>query len=384
MKLLVLFFSLIIGVFAQNIYGKHSLITYVVDWDIPASIPWNKLDHISYAFAIPNKSGTLSGFNKPQLIKVVKEAHAHGKGVSLAIGGSLVKTEESRKRFAVKLLTAVEQYDLNGLNIDWEYPNDLQGISCNQKDPQDTSNFLAFIQLLRQMLDEKYPQEHKLITSAVSTYTFKDEQRNSIKRLDEGWSKYMDAFYIMAYDMTGVFSKDSSANAPLSENLQDPLVSGAASVQQWINAGIPSQKTYLGVPFYGYTHKTAQHITNDIHVPLDRSIQQIKGDIHDDYAADPCPGSTRSYSGEIQWRTIEQSGLLRNLSGWTTLWDPVSQTPFAYKSESQQFVTFDNPLSLKVKTDYVIKHKLGGMMLWSLEMDDKHQSLLNAMQKVRQ
>lgn len=103
MKLLVLFFSLIIGVFAQNIYGKHSLITYVVDWDIPASIPWNKLDHISYAFAIPNKSGTLSGFNKPQLIKgffaffffqlelilyiVVKEAHAHGKGVSLAIGG---------------------------------------------------------------------------------------------------------------------------------------------------------------------------------------------------------------------------------------------------------------------------------------------------------
>lgn len=47
------------------------------------------------------------------------------------------------------------------------------------------------------MLDEKYPQEHKLITSAVSTYTFKDEQRNSIKRLDEGWSKYMDAFYIM-------------------------------------------------------------------------------------------------------------------------------------------------------------------------------------------
>lgn len=32
---------------------------------------------------------------------------------------SLVRTEASRKSFATKLINAVEEYDLNGLNIDW-------------------------------------------------------------------------------------------------------------------------------------------------------------------------------------------------------------------------------------------------------------------------
>ncbi|KAG1142946.1 hypothetical protein G6F36_015489 [Rhizopus arrhizus] len=119
----------------------------------------------------------------------------------------------------------------------------------------------ALIQLLRETLDKKYPKEHKIITAAVSTYTFKDDKQNSIKTLDDGWSKYMDAFYIMAYDLNGIFSQNSSANAPLEiSNMTNPTTSGAAAVQSWISAGIPSNKIYLGVPFYGYTHKTTAEI----------------------------------------------------------------------------------------------------------------------------
>ncbi|KAG1054949.1 hypothetical protein G6F43_003063 [Rhizopus delemar] len=391
-----LFISFILYVLAQDrpIFGSHKLVAYIVDWDLPRTIYWDKLDHVSYAFAVPNKEGDLNGFNKTQLNQVVKEAHHHGKGVSLAIGGwtgsiyfsSLVRTEASRKSFATKLINAVEEYDLNGLNIDWEYPNDPRGIFCNRRNPQDTSNFLALIQLLRETLDKKYPKEHKIITAAVSTYTFKDDKQNSIKTLDDGWSKYMDAFYIMAYDLNGIFSQNSSANAPLEiSNMTNPTTSGAAAVQSWISAGIPSNKIYLGVPFYGYTHKTTAEINLEtgIHVPFDRKIPQIKGDSYDDFAADPCPGANRSFSGEIQWRTIEQRGIDRNASGWATFWDSTSQTPFAYKQDNQQFVTFDNPTSLRIKSNYVNENRLGGVMLWSLEMDDTDHSLLEALQDVR-
>jgi chitinase len=63
--------------------------------------------------------------------------------------------------------------------------------------PQDTENLLDFIRLLRQMLDTKYPNEHKLITAAVSAYVFKGSDQKPITELDKGWATYMDAFYIM-------------------------------------------------------------------------------------------------------------------------------------------------------------------------------------------
>ncbi|GAN02249.1 chitinase [Mucor ambiguus] len=390
-----LLFYIVQGLIDQNspTYGSHQLITYVVDWDVPKVIPWSKLDHIAYAFAVPDRHGELTMFDAEQLQQVVEEAHDHGKGVSLAIGGwtgsihfsTLVRTSADRRKFASKIMAAVEKYDLNGVNLDWEYPNDPNGISCNRKHPKDTDNFLAFIQVLRKMLDKKYPDEHKLITAAVSAHIFRDADRNIMENLDEGWADFMDAFYIMAYDINGVWSNKTSSNAPLHYGVAGQHVSVESSIQEWLDAGIPSDRLYLGVPFYGYTHKTLKHMNQQtgLNVPLDRSIEQIKGDQYDDYATDPCPGAKPAYSGEFQWRTIEASGAAYNASGWSTYWDQKTQTPFSYNSHSHQFITFDNPASLRLKAQFAQEKKLGGIMLWSLEMDDASNSLLNAIQDVR-
>lgn len=86
----------------KPIYGSHQLITYVVDWvkinkhvhnleknvlyvhiqDIPKSIPWEKLDHIAYAFAVPNQQGELTQFDEAQLRKSKYKELAKGKGKS--------------------------------------------------------------------------------------------------------------------------------------------------------------------------------------------------------------------------------------------------------------------------------------------------------------
>ncbi|RCI00030.1 hypothetical protein CU098_003049, partial [Rhizopus stolonifer] len=317
----------------------------------------------------------------------VQEAHQHGKGISLGIGGyiinmkfpTLIRTRKSRRSFVTKLAKAMEKYDLDGLNIDWEYPNDPNGISCNKKNPKDTENFLLFILELRQMLDSTYVDQHKLITAAVSTDVFKDQDQKPIAKLDKRWAEAMDAFYIMAYDISGSWSDFTASNAPLYSDKQS--ISGSSSIEAWIRAGIPSQRIYLGVPFYGYTHKTLASQPG-MNIKLDRSIPQIKGDTYDDYLADPCPDAKPTFSGQIQWRSINNMGIQRNESGWTTMFDQKSMTPFA-NHPTGQFITFDNQESLQFKTKYAQDHQLGGVMLWSLEMDDTDHTLLNALQAIR-
>lgn len=48
-------------------YGKQRLITYVVDWEVPKNIKWNKIDHIAYAFAEPNAKGELKSYTSSNL-----------------------------------------------------------------------------------------------------------------------------------------------------------------------------------------------------------------------------------------------------------------------------------------------------------------------------
>lgn len=188
-----------------------------------------------------------------------------------------------------------------------------------------------------------------------------------------------------AYDINGEHSDSTAPNAPLHLAETGQRVSVDSSIKSWIKAGVPAERIYLGVPFYGYTQKTKKPITPEtgMNVLLNRDIPQIKGDEHDDFAKEPCPGSKPTFSGEFQWRTIEESGAAYNSSGWFTFWDQQTSTPYAYKEENSQFITFDNPSSLRIKSEYVRENKLGGIMLWSLEMDDEANSLLNAIQDVR-
>ncbi|KAI9317233.1 glycoside hydrolase [Dichotomocladium elegans] len=364
---------------------NHDLTAYVVDWAIPSAIPWTMVDYINYAFAIPDKNGRLSGFQEGRLKSVVKEAHASNTGVSLSIGGwagsinfsTLVRTDKSRQSFSDILVKACKEYDLDGIDIDWEYPNSPNGMSCNRKNPQDTANLLKFLLLLRKKLDAAFPQDRKWLSAAVATSVFNDENRKPTEILDPKWKSALDA----AYDLNGYWAKQTASNSPLyGESSVD------SAVKAWKKAGIPSSQLVVGVPFYGYTTRVTSAATSDrISVPIDHSKPQIQGDEFDTSSADPCPGCTPAYSGEMQWRSIakQKIGLNAASDEWAEYWDNSTRTPYAYRASSSQFLTFDNPRSLESKVTYAKEQKLGGFMLWSLEMDDGKNTLLSALQGVR-
>lgn len=79
-----------------------------------------------------------------------------------------------------------------------EYPNDPNGVSCNEKDENDTPNFLEFLKVLRKKLDATFKNERKWISASVGATVFKGSNQESLSKLDSEWGTVLDAFQIMA------------------------------------------------------------------------------------------------------------------------------------------------------------------------------------------
>ena len=84
-------------------------------------------------------------------------------------------TASSRKTFASNVVSLYNKYNVDGIDIDWEYPGQ-QGAGSNVVSPQDSANFLSFLQLLRTSL----PGTAR-ITAAVQTVPFAGSDGNPMK-----------------------------------------------------------------------------------------------------------------------------------------------------------------------------------------------------------
>lgn len=203
------------------------IIGYVTDWDVNVGqIQFDKLTHINYAFLIPNADGTLAPLaNEAKLTEVVTQAHAQGVKVLISVGGwdwddefeMLAAHPQSRATFASELDQFVQTHDLDGADIDWEYPGPGQASA---------ENFVALMQELEVVLK---PQG-KLLTAAVIAAGPTGEGV-----LPEALAT-MDFVNLMAYDGPGT----NHASLAYAEEALD----------YWSARGVPPEKLILGVPFY--------------------------------------------------------------------------------------------------------------------------------------
>jgi GH18 family chitinase len=190
------------------------------------SIQYSKLTHINYAFALPNANGTLQGIeNTSKLSSLVSLGHSNGVKVSLAIGGwndgndsgfeALAANSGSRTTFVNSVVSVINQYNLDGVDIDWEYP-----------DPGTSGNNFS---VLMQQLSTELHNRGKILTAAVVS---EGGTANGVQPAVFG---YVDWLNIMAYD-----GGSPHANYDWSIN----------AVNFWKGRGLPASKAVLGVPFY--------------------------------------------------------------------------------------------------------------------------------------
>ncbi|MGX7672765.1 glycosyl hydrolase family 18 protein [Plantactinospora sp. DSM 117369] len=200
---------------------------YLPSWagDVNA-IQYNKLTHINYAFVLPNANGTLRAVENPsKLSSLVSRAHSSNVKVSIAIGGwnngddsafeALASNASSRTTFVNSVISFVTQYNLDGVDMDWEYPD--PGTSAN--------NFTALMQQLSGQLRSR----GKLLTAAVVS------EGGTVNGVQPAVFGYVDWLNIMAYD-----GGSPHANYDWSIN----------AVNGWKSRGLPASKAVLGVPFY--------------------------------------------------------------------------------------------------------------------------------------
>ncbi|GIE30634.1 hypothetical protein Ait01nite_036790 [Actinoplanes italicus] len=190
------------------------------------SVQYTKLTHINYSFALPNANGTLQPIeNTAKLQQLVTLGHQNNVKVSIAIGGwndgndsafeSLAANAGTRTTFVNTVMGVVRQYNLDGVDMDWEYPD--PGTSGN--------NYTALMGQLSTALHN----EGKLLTAAVVS---EGGTANGVQPAVFG---YVDWLNIMAYD-----GGSPHANYDWSIN----------AANFWKNRGLPKAKTVLGVPFY--------------------------------------------------------------------------------------------------------------------------------------
>ncbi len=217
---------------AQTCYNS---IGYFPSWQgDAAAIDYSKWTHINYAFGIPNADGTVGAIeNSNKLVDLVNRAHQNNTKVLLAIGGWLSSSPTSTPfesiatnpaavtAFANTCANLINQYGLDGIDIDWEYPTTQ-------------ARWNAVINPLA----TKIHGMGKMLTAAVAGGAYYGAAFGDLGGLD--------LLNVMAYDCA----------CPT----VSPYSAAVDGLNYWAGRGVPKSKLVLGLPFYSSDNTTALHV----------------------------------------------------------------------------------------------------------------------------
>lgn len=329
MKRILISLTLLLGAYMLHSCGSPAkqaevetpkvVIAYVTSWSEVMPNP-SLVTHINYAFGHVNDSFNGVRINNEERFKQIialKEKAPHLK-VLLSIGGwgsgrfsEMAGDEQNRLSFAKDCQRVVQEFGLDGIDLDWEYPTSSSaGISSS---PDDTDNFTLLVRDIRQAIGKD-----KLLTMAsVSSARFV----NFRAILDD-----LDFVNIMSYDM---------ANAPRHHaSLYRASISGRMTcdeaVKAHIDSGVPANRLVLGMPFYGRGGKIL---------------------------------SNRDY------RDIDFNG------EYTEVWNDTAKVPYLINKVGTMVLGFDNVRSLSIKCEYVLEKGLLGGMYWEYAGDNDNADL---------
>lgn len=311
---------------------QKNVIAYVTSVfnDIPDP---SLMTHIYYAFGnIAESYDSLVIMNPEKFKKIValKEVNPDLK-ISLSIqtiprdGFSRMTASDSlRQAFVSHCKKIVDLYDLDGLDLDWEFPATNAGMHQGG-DPSDP---LHYSWLARDLKNAIGPDK------TLSFYSSNTAKYNDLKLMEP----YVDYVMVSGYNLGTPPSQHQS-------NLYPSTTCGSWSVSESVKAhidqGIPREKILIGVPFYARTQR----------------------DYHQD-------GLTDNY---VAWRQFD-----RFLPGFRMRWDNRAKAPYYADSQGRILAAFDNERSIAEKCKYIDDQGLAGMFYWHYDSETSPNTLAKA------
>lgn len=320
-RIIMAAFSLLAGILL--LWSKNSVspqeekyvIAYVTAWSDVMPDP-QLMTHINYAFGHVTDSFDGIRIEKPERLRQIvalKERNPKLK-VLLSVGGwtsgrfsEMAASDSTRQAFCLDARKIVDEFRLDGIDIDWEYPGSSEaGISSSEGDKD---NFTKLMHGLRQTLGAD-----KLVT--LATYA--------------GGRFYDFPAFIDAVDFVNMMSYDMNRvpehHAPLFNSERFTGLTVEKALQAHLGQGVPARKLCMGLPLYGRgTPATADYVDF-------KDLPSQLGKFAPGYDAQAC-------------------------------------VPYLADSEGNLVLGYDDEESLRVKCRYALDKKLLGVMYWECGAD---------------
>jgi GH18 family chitinase len=335
--------------------GGRVIIAYLFSKEAgidPKQVAADKLTHINYAFANIKDGKVVEGFARDaDNLKVLTGLRSVNPALKLlvSVGGwtwsggfsDAALTPESRRVFADSAVRYVIDHDLDGFDVDWEYPG-LPGYG-NVHRPEDRENFTALMSELRSSLDAagRARGRRYLLTFAAGAFP------DFLAHIEMGRiAAVVDFVNLMTYDFREAENDPLAGHhAPLYHNPDDPKpLSSASVVRDFLAAGVPPHKLVLGVPFYGRVWGQVQGTGDGLWQPGGKPSERL----------DTSYGALSAL--------VASDGFVRHFDSW-------AQVPWLWNARKRLFVTYEDPQSLGVKARYIREHGLAGAMFWEYTED---------------
>ncbi len=224
----------IVLIIISNVVNAQKVVGYLASWAEGFNeVSFKYLTHVNYSFVTPYSNGSLrlENFDSNKLQETQKKAKEAKVKLFIAVGGwdlgdgggndeafeALASNDKSIQNFVKNITQFVKEYNLDGVDIDWEYPN---GIESAKK-----------FTLLMKTLSSELNAQGKLLTFAAVGDGI------NMDGLEMEVFEYVDWVNIMCYD---------HEPAPHSD-----IKYGEQCIKEWQAKGLSKEKLVLGVPFYG-------------------------------------------------------------------------------------------------------------------------------------
>ncbi len=355
MKNILVISFLLIQVCCFGQQQKYKVIAYYTgNGETISKYPVDKLTHIIYSF-LDLQNDTLSFRNEQQRIILqqlvqLKNNNPHLK-IMVSIGGwggcapcsNLFASATHRNTFAKTTVELFKQYNIDGLDLDWEYPV-IEGYPDHKYDKADKYNFTELVKVLRQEMGNNY--QLSFAAGGFINYLEQSIDWDAVIPL-------VNFVNLMTYDLVNGNSTVTGHHTPLADYL--PGQESSQKCVNWLlNKKMPADKLIIGAAFYARVWNNVADINHGLY----QNGKFIQG---------------------ISYKNF--SSYFSDTSGFKYHWDKKAKAPYQYNPEKKLFATFDNEHSIKEKTKFIRRKKLGGIMFWELTEDKPMKGLVNIMSK---
>ena len=305
-------------------------------------VPVKALTHINYAFGEIEPGTYQLALQEPERalenlagLRRLRQEKPELK-IVLSVGGwsasncfsDMAATAENREIFAKSCMELLLKEDLDGIDIDWEFPVS-GGPAGMVHRPEDKQNYTLLLRALRDQMDRQTALTGRTYELSIAA----GDSASFLEKIEpKALSEVTDYIFLMGYDYCGSWSTRTGFNAPLNRL--------RASVGDYIAAGVPADKLVLGMPLYGRRFEGTDAASGGLNSAFGKTSSITYDALVEEYLSSPV---CRLYR------------------------DAAAAVPYLF--DSGTFISYDDPASAAAKAGMAREMGLGGIGFWELSQN---------------